>query len=96
VAKSIQEWISEGEQIYNAALEEYRSLEKQIDELEQKLAAKQEEVNRVAALLNKPPVEGTRRLAAQLVSDHGPNSVPNSHATIARALTGNFGGGGRR
>jgi len=91
VAKSIQEWINEGEVIYKAAMEEYHTLERQLDELETRLAAKQEEVNRVAALLGKPPVEGNRRLAAQLVSEHGPNSVPNSQATIARALTGSFG-----
>ena len=39
-------------------------------------------------VVGKPPVESTRRLTAELVDDHGPNSVPNSPATIARALTG--------
>ena len=36
----------------------------------------------------KPPVETNRRLTAQLIDDHSSGSVPNSPATIARALTG--------
>ncbi|MGH7214725.1 MAG: hypothetical protein ACREIT_08175 [Tepidisphaeraceae bacterium] len=88
MAKSIQEWISEGEELYNAAMSDYQGMENQLEELEAKLAAKQAEVNKLAGIIGKPPVEANRRLSAQLVSDHGPNSVPNSPATIARALTG--------
>ena len=39
-------------------------------------------------VVGKGIAKGNRRLTAQLVEDHGPNSVPNSPATIARALTG--------
>jgi len=88
VTKSLQDWLTEGEQLYNAALAEYQSIESQLDELEARLAAKKAEVNQIAQVVGKPPVESSRRLTAQLVDDHGPNSVPNSPATIARALTG--------
>ncbi|MGA3068096.1 MAG: hypothetical protein ABSF29_14730 [Tepidisphaeraceae bacterium] len=88
VAKSIAEWISEGEELYAASLEQYEQIEKELQEMERKLAAKQDEVNQIAQIIGKPTVEGNRRLTAQLIDDHGPNSVPNSPATIARALAG--------
>ena len=88
MTKSLNEWLSEGEQLYSNALAEYQAIEAQLDELEAKLAAKKAEVNQIAQVVGKPPVESNRRLTAQLVEDHGPHSVPNSPATIARALTG--------
>jgi hypothetical protein len=89
VSKSLQEWLTEGESLYAAALKEYQSLETQLDELEAKLAAKKAELNQIAQVVGKPPVESTRRvMTGELVDSHGPNSVPNSPATIARALTG--------
>jgi len=88
MSKSIEDWIKEGEELYSGAMNEYRGIEQQLEQLEQQLAAKQLEVNRIAAVIGKPPIEQNRRLTAQLVSDHGPNSVPNSPATIARALSG--------
>jgi len=88
VSKTLRDWLAEGEQLYSAAMEEYQSIEAQLDELEVRLAAKKSELNQIAQVIGKPPVEGGRRLTAQLVDDHGPNSVPNSPATIARALTG--------
>jgi len=86
--KSIEEWIKEGEELYSAALNEYHALEHQLEQIEQHIAHKQAEVNRIASVIGKAPIEQNRRLTAQLVSDHGPNSVPNSPATIARALSG--------
>jgi chromosome segregation ATPase len=88
VSKSLQEWLTEGEHLYNQALKEYQAIEAQLDELEQQLQAKKAEVNQIAQVIGKPPVEGNRRLSAQLVEDHGPSSLPHSQATIARALTG--------
>jgi hypothetical protein len=88
VSKTLRDWLAEGEQLYSAAMQEYQSIEAQLDELEVKLAAKKSELNQIAQVIGKAPVEGNRRLTAQLVDDHGPNSVPNSPATIARALTG--------
>lgn len=86
--KSFKDWLAEGENLYNASLKEYQAIEAQLDELEQKLAAKKNEVNQIAAVIGKPPVESSRRLSVELVDSHAPNSVPNSPATIARALTG--------
>jgi hypothetical protein len=88
VTKSLAEWLQEGEALYDSALAEYQSIEAQLDELEAKLSAKKAELNQIAQVIGKPPVESNRRLTAELVEDHGPNRVPNSPATIARALTG--------
>jgi hypothetical protein len=88
VTKSLNDWLAEGEALYNAALAEYQQLEAQLDELESRVAAKRAEVNQIAQVVGKPPIENNRRLTAQLVDETGPQSVPNSPATIARALTG--------
>ena len=88
VTKSLNDWLQEGEALYDAALAEYQQLEAQLDELEARLAAKRAEVNQIAQVVGKPAIENSQRLTAQLVDDHGPQSVPNSPATIARALTG--------
>lgn len=88
MSKSLQEWLTEGETLYNAALAEYQQIETQLDDLEAKLAAKKAELNQIAQVVGKPPVESSRRLTAELIDQHTPNSVPNSPATIARALTG--------
>jgi hypothetical protein len=88
VSKSLNDWLKEGEDLYAEAMKEYQSIEAQLDELEVKLAAKKNELNQIAQVIGKPPVEGNRRLTAQLVDETGPSSVPNSPATIARAITG--------
>ena len=89
MTKTLADWLSEGEQLYNAALADYQALETQLEELEAKLAAKKAEVNQIAQVVGKPPVETSgKRLTAELIDPHTPNSVPNSPATIARALTG--------
>ena len=93
--KSFKDWLQEGESLYTEAMNEYQQLESQIEDLEKKLAIKKDELNQIAAVVGKPPVESNRRLTAQLIDDHGPSSVPNSPATIARALTGRGLGGGR-
>ena len=83
MAKSIEEWMREGEELYQNALKEYEELDAKVLELEKLLAQKQEEVNQIAQVIGKPLVEGNRRLSAQLIDDHGPLSVPNSPTTIA-------------
>lgn len=88
MAKSISEWIKEGEVLYEAALKEFEETDRQLQQLEKQLSQKQDEVNQIAQVIGKPLVEGGRRLSAQLVDDHGPLSVPNSSTTIARALSG--------
>jgi len=87
-SKSFKDWLSEGENLYSGAVREYQAIEQQLEQLEQQLAAKRNEVNQIAAVIGKPPVESSRRAGVELIDAHGPNSVPNSPATIARALTG--------
>ena len=89
VSKSFKDWLSEGESIYQAALKEFQSLEMQLQELETQLLQKREEVNSIAAVIGKPPVEpSVHRLAVEIVDGHGPGSIPASRNTIAKALTG--------
>jgi hypothetical protein len=99
VSKSFQDWLKEGEMLYDGALSEYRRIEAQLDELEKQLASKQAEVNQIAAIIGKEPVEGNRRLTAQIVEPSmggmggpggggGGTASPNSAAAIARAITG--------
>ena len=89
VTKSFNEWLQEGESLYSASVKEYQSIEQQISDLEAKLVAKKAEVNQIASVIGKPPVESNRRLTAQLIEEHHTqNGAPNSPAVIARALTG--------
>ena len=98
MASSFQEWLQQGEELYNNALREYHDIEQQLTELEARLVEKQAEVNQIAQVIGKPLVEGSRRLSAQLVNadvvDVIPTdrpATPGSNANIARALTGKFG-----
>jgi hypothetical protein len=101
VAGSFQEWLHQGEDLYNNALREYHDIEQQLTELEARLVEKQDEVNQIAQVIGKPLVEGSRRLSAQLVNPAvvdvipapAPDrpATPGSNANIARALTGKFG-----
>jgi hypothetical protein len=90
VAKSIQEWMREGDEIYNSAVEEFKHLEDQLADLEQRVSIKQTEVNQIAQMIGKPAIEASRRVSAHLVDDRDMPVIPNPHAqaTIARALTG--------
>jgi multidrug resistance efflux pump len=103
VAGNFQEWLQEGESLYQAALKEYRAIEAQLDDLESKLVAKQAEVNQIAQVIGKPPVEANRRLTGghhAMVPAGGIDIIEapterspsvGSNASIARALTGKFG-----
>jgi hypothetical protein len=88
VQKTFRDWLSEGERLYSTALGEYQAIEAQIEDLEQRLAGKKAEVNQIAHVIGKPPVEGNRRLTAQLVDgdSHSVNTAPAGN--IARALSG--------
>ena len=57
-SSTLQAWLQQGEQLYAAALEEYRQLEAQLGELEARLADKQAEVNQIAEKLGKPHLDG--------------------------------------
>ena len=97
MASAFQEWLQQGEHLYNVTLREYHDIERQLAELEGRLAEKQNEVNQIAQVIGKPLVEGNRRLTAQLVSTteiiESPERVPTpgANVNIARALTGKFG-----
>ena len=97
MASSFQEWLQQGEQLYNSSLREYHDIERQLIDLEARLGEKQNEVNQIAQIIGKPLVEGSRRLTAQLVSSteivEAPERTPTpgANANIARALTGKFG-----
>ena len=84
MSKSIKDWLSEGETIYDAAMGEYQALEAQIIELEQKLAIKREEVNIIADKLGKPPVETSRRFNAEII-DRGQRWDPSEIGDAIRA-----------
>jgi len=83
--RTFQQWLAQGELLYGALLKECEDIEAQIGELENQLAAKHAEVNQIAGLVGKPPVEGNRRLSAQLVTSYAPEaSKPAS--PLARSL----------
>jgi len=67
---SLQQWLQQGEMLYASALKEYHAMEAQLEDLERKLAAKRAEVNQIASVVGKSPVEGGRRLSAQLVTSY--------------------------
>jgi hypothetical protein len=95
VSKSFQDWLREGENLYDGAMSEYQAIEAQLEDLERQLGEKKVEVNEIAEIIGKPPVESSRRLTAQIVegSPNGANGSngsanPSSAAAIARAITG--------
>jgi hypothetical protein len=88
VAKSIAEWMREGEELYLGAVRDFEDLEAQLQDIEKRHAIKKDEVNQIARIIGKPMVEGNRRVVAELVDDIDSMSPTNSSSTIARALTG--------
>ena len=59
-AANFQDWLKQGESLYQAALKEFHDYEAQLAEIETRLAAKQAEVNQIAQMIGKPAVESTR------------------------------------
>src|SRR3954470_2240389 len=98
-AANFQDWIKQGEALYQAALKEFHDVEAQLAELESRLVAKQAEVNQIAQVIGKPVVESSRasvsNVGGQLVAASGgveiidapSERVPpaGSNASIARA-----------
>lgn len=98
MANSFQEWLQQGENLYNDALRDFHDIERQLGELEARLSEKQNEVNQIAQVIGKPLVEGSRRAAGQIIQAEVidlPERVgaptTSANANIARALTGKFG-----
>jgi hypothetical protein len=88
MAKSIQEWISEGEELHSAAVAQLQEREAQIADLEQKRTAKLAEVTQIAGIIGKQPPEPVYRQSAAAADDHPAPPLHASSATIARALAG--------
>ncbi len=93
--KSFKDWMAEGDTLYQQALREFQELEQQLHDVEQRLAIKKDELNQIAAVVGKPPLETARKPQVELIDHHSVGSVANTPATIARALTGRGLGGGR-
>ena len=89
--KNFSEWLGEGEQLYLTAMDEFKAIESQIDQQELQLTAKKGEVNQIAQVIGKPPVESSHKLTAELIE---PEVVETAARTaipigrLARALTG--------
>ena len=103
MASNFQQWLSQGDSLYQTALKEFHAIETQLDELEGKLLSKQAEVNQIAAVLGKPTVEASRKgvngqsagaavaTVPQIMDEIERSQPAPSNANIARALTGRFG-----
>jgi hypothetical protein len=78
----------EGDELYDSTMRDCEDLESQIRELEQRLADKHNEVNRLAQILGKPLAHNGRRVTAQIVDDTVAQVTANSQVSIARALSG--------
>lgn len=87
-ARSLQEWLAQGELLYAAILKECHSIESQMAELENRLAARQAEANQIAHVIGKPVIDANRRLSAQLVTSYAPEPSSRTTSHIARALSG--------
>lgn len=74
--KSLQQWLAQGDALYMGLLKECQAIEAQIVELENRLVAKQAEVNQVARVIGKPPIEANHRLSAQLITAYTPDLPP--------------------
>jgi hypothetical protein len=88
MARTIQDWMHEGDELYDSTMRDCEDLESQIRELEQRLADKHNEVNRLAQILGKPLAHNGRRVTAQIVDDTVAQVTANSQVSIARALSG--------
>ena len=90
--KTFNEWLNEGEQLYSLAVDEFKAIEAQINDLELQLTAKKSEVNQIAQIIGKPVVENARRVTAEVVeASQMPISSVGAAIPIgrlARALTG--------
>lgn len=71
MARSFDEWFNEGEELYRTAMEEYRDLEAQLSALQARLGARKAELNRLAEVLRKQPVQNASAGASGLAHGGG-------------------------
>jgi hypothetical protein len=93
VGKSFQDWLAEGEGLYAAAMNEYKNIEDQMEQLAQQLAAKKLEVNQIANVIGKQSIDGRAAptpapSGAPVVEVVDPSAQPYTRNSIARALSG--------
>lgn len=83
--KSINDWLAEGESLYDTAVGEYHELEAQLTELEQRLGDKIIEVNRLAAVIQKPALPPRNAVG---LSGAGLNGAPVVTGTVIDSPNG--------
>jgi hypothetical protein len=88
MARTIQDWMREGEELYESTVRDCQNLESQMQDLEQRLADKHSEMNRLAQILGKPLADSPRRVTAQIIDDQGAATNISTPSAIARALSG--------
>ncbi len=69
MAKSIEQWIAEGQELYDSSLREYRELEVRLRELQSAMDAKQAEVDKIAVIIGKQPLGDDPEAIARPVRD---------------------------
>jgi hypothetical protein len=90
MARSFDEWLNEGEDLYRVAVDEFRELESQIHALQIRLATRRTELAKLSEMLNKQPIQhpGDHPLPGAPVLDDAANE-----ASPLRQPTRNFLGG---
>ena len=80
---------------YDGAVQEYRQLEEQAQDIQQKLTAKRHDVNQIAKMIGKPaiddmsgPVSAANAPAVDVIDPNSPNGAAYTRNTISAALTG--------
>jgi molecular chaperone GrpE (heat shock protein) len=89
--KNFKDWMAEGDTIYHEALHEYQELEKQLEALENRLAAKKAELDEISRVTGKPEVQSNRKIAAHIIEEPANGVIgsgPIPAGTMARALSG--------
>lgn len=76
MTKSISEWLAEGETLYTAAVGEYRELETRLAALEEQMAAKLSEVNKLATVIQKPVLETRSKSGVTIIDRPAPERAP--------------------
>ena len=87
MSKSINDWLAEGEGLYDGALAEYKELEAQRSELKKRMEEKMEQVNRIAVVIGKPQIELRSRSSSSSSSSSSSGSGSPISATVIDSRT---------
>jgi len=80
MSKSLQQWLEEGVELYNATVAEYHDLESQLSNLQERLTTKRAEVNQLAQMIGKPTL-GKTTLAKGEGREGG--TIPTTNGTVS-------------